>query len=188
MDKLTEKAKARGSQWWWILAPVGCVVIVVVYGAYRSHRAGSPGVGVSESETAGGSEDLVQAHMSADVERVVLGRSFTVGVLFTIKPGWHIYWSDPGDAGLPTTVEFTLPAGFVVGALQYPEPIEFVQPGDIVGYGYAGTVMLSAQITPPDDLPTNSRVELRARAAWLACDGRCIPGGADLELELGVTR
>ena len=28
-------------------------------------------------------------------------------------PGWHGYWLNPGDAGLPMDVKWQLPAGFV---------------------------------------------------------------------------
>lgn len=186
MNKLAQTTKTRVGRWSWIVVPATCVVIALVYVVYRSHPPSSPDVGVSASETPGAVEDLVRAELHADVETIVPGRSFTAGVFFTIKPGWHIYWSDPGDAGLPTTVEFELPAGFSVGALQYPKPIEFVQPGNIVGHGYTGRVLLSAKIKPPDDLAANSRVVLRARAQWLACAERCIPGSADLELELAM--
>ena len=37
-------------------------------------------------------------------------------------PGWHGYWLNPGDAGLPMEVEWQLPKGFAVGPLRYPVP------------------------------------------------------------------
>ena len=36
------------------------------------------------------------------------------------RPGWHGYWLNPGDAGLPMSVEWTLPAGWSVGAAALP--------------------------------------------------------------------
>src|SRR5437764_475165 len=38
------------------------------------------------------------------------------------NPGWHGYWLDPGDAGLPMSVEWHLPKGFTAGPLRYPVP------------------------------------------------------------------
>src|SRR5262250_2054351 len=34
------------------------------------------------------------------------GRVARVGVLFTLDPGWHVYWRNPGEAGLPTRLAF----------------------------------------------------------------------------------
>src|ERR671926_32149 len=41
------------------------------------------------------------------------------------NPGWHGYWLNPGDAGLPMQVEWQLPNGFSVGPLRYPVPGRF---------------------------------------------------------------
>ncbi|TVQ70845.1 MAG: hypothetical protein EA363_07065, partial [Balneolaceae bacterium] len=31
---------------------------------------------------------------------------FWLGVDMKIKEGWHIYWRNPGDSGLPTTISW----------------------------------------------------------------------------------
>jgi DsbC/DsbD-like thiol-disulfide interchange protein len=36
--------------------------------------------------------------------------------------GWHGYWLNPGDAGLPMDVQWKLPPGFQAGPLRYPVP------------------------------------------------------------------
>ena len=33
------------------------------------------------------------------------------GLYFKLEPGWHIYWKNPGDAGEPPHIQWTLPAG-----------------------------------------------------------------------------
>ena len=38
-------------------------------------------------------------------------------------PGWHGYWQNPGDAGLPMDVKWQLPKGFAAGPLRYPVPV-----------------------------------------------------------------
>src|SRR4051794_15776316 len=87
-------------------------------------------------------KDLVKAELRADVKTVRPGERFTVGVLLKIKPGWHVYWLNPGDSGLPTRVKFNLPEGFTAGPLKYPLPVRFDQAGGILGYGYHDEVML----------------------------------------------
>src|SRR3954452_24928985 len=44
-------------------------------------------------------------------------------------PGWHGYWLNPGDAGLPMDVKWQLPKGFVIGPLRYPVPTRLTVAG-----------------------------------------------------------
>ena len=188
MDERSETTNVRRGLRWWKTLLASSVVIALIWGAYRISRPRFPEGDVSPSRMTKVPEDLVKAELHADIERIVPGRVFTVEVRLAIAPGWHIYGADPGDAGLPTTVTFTLPAGFVAGRLQYPPPTEFGSAGDIVTYGYAGQVTLSTHVNPPADSPMDSPVTLRARAQWLACADLCVPGSTDLELELAVAR
>ena len=129
---------------------------------------------------------LVKAQVLADVKSVTPGQPFAVGVLLEINESWRIYWKNPGDAGLATSVKFALPEGFSAGPLRWPRPETFKQPGDIVGYGYSDKVMLISTITPPKELKAGSQVAIAAEASWLACKDKCVPGEATLKLELPV--
>ncbi len=128
----------------------------------------------------------VKAQIVADVAAMQPGKPFDVGVLFTIDKGWHIYWKNPGDAGLATSVDWQLPEGFTAGPLRWPQPETFQQPGDIVGYGYEGSVLLVATVTPPKDLPAGRDVQIGAKAAWLGCQEVCVPGHTGLTMKLPV--
>ena len=76
--------------------------------------------------------DLVKAELLADVSAIQPGKPFNLGVMMKIEPGWHTYWKNPGDSGSPTKISFTAPDGFTIEPLQFPTPIEFNQPGDII--------------------------------------------------------
>ena len=128
--------------------------------------------------------ELVSPRFLADVDAVRPGQTFTVGVLFAIKPQWHIYWMNPGDAGLPTSVKFEVPAGWSVGPLRWPVPVCFRQAGDIIAYGYSDAVMLSATVTAPAELPEGSSLKLVADCRWLCCSDTCIPGQSRMEMTL----
>ncbi|MBI5723486.1 MAG: redoxin domain-containing protein [Planctomycetes bacterium] len=128
----------------------------------------------------------VSARLVTDASAIESGRSFNVGVLFKIDPGWHIYWKNPGDAGLATSVKFILPEGFVVGKLRWPTPQMFRQSGDIVGYGYSGSVLLYASVIPPAGLKEGSTVPIKAEVDWLGCEKVCLPGEAAVEMALSV--
>ncbi|HET7903523.1 MAG TPA: protein-disulfide reductase DsbD domain-containing protein, partial [Candidatus Eisenbacteria bacterium] len=49
---------------------------------------------------AGGSDNIAVTLLSEE-SAVATGRPFTVGVRMKIREGWHTYWRNPGDAGLP---------------------------------------------------------------------------------------
>jgi len=123
-------------------------------------------------------EPRVIARLVADTTAVESGSTFLLGVHFEIEDDWHIYWRNPGGAGLATAVDFELPDGLVAGPLQWPLPIAFVQSEGIPGYGYEGSVVLAAEVAVPDgSRPGKVRVE----ASWLACKGVCVLGSAELE-------
>ncbi len=126
----------------------------------------------------------VTASLVAEADAVVPGRPLVVGLRLEMAPGWHTYWRNPGDAGLPTRVRWTLPEGFVAGDLQWPAPERFAD-GPIVSYGYSGAVVLPVEVRVPPSL-ARAEVRLALRADWLECREACRPGRADLTLALPV--
>lgn len=129
--------------------------------------------------------ELVQATMVADTTAIVPGQPFQVGVLLKMAPGWHTYWENPGDAGLPTSISWSLPEGFGTGPIQWPLPQRVIEPGDIVVYAYKDEVLLLTTVVPPENL-TEQAVTLKAVVAWLVCEEICIPGSGEVTLELPV--
>src|SRR3954447_4373338 len=86
--------------------------------------------------------DLVKASILADTTAVQPGQPFRIGLLLKIAPQWHVYWQNPGEGGIPTTVSFRLPDGFVASPVQYPVPMRFALQGGLYAYGYEDQVML----------------------------------------------
>jgi len=137
-----------------------------------------------KSQTYQGKE-LVKADLLADTNAVVPGKPFTIGLRLRMAPGWHTYWKFSGDAGLPTDIKWSLPAGWKAGEIQWPIPLKTNDPGDIQTYGYQDEVLLMQQITPPAKID-NSSVKLSADASWLVCEKICIPGSAKLDADLPI--
>jgi len=135
-----------------------------------------------------GAQANVSARLLASTSAVVPGREFLLGVHLTIEKGWHVYWKNPGEAGLPTQVQWQLPEGFKAGPLRWPVPIRFTMPGDITSFGYQGTVLLTAEVATPKDLKEGEKADLAAKVSWLACKDRCVLGEADLRLTLPVAK
>jgi thiol:disulfide interchange protein len=127
--------------------------------------------------------ELVKAALLADTSAIAPGKPFTAGLLLRMAPGWHTYWKFSGDAGLPTEIKWNLPPGWKVGEIEWPIPLKTNDPGDIQTYGYQDEILLMQEITPPAKIDI-SPVKLSAEANWLVCEKICIPGGANLDLEL----
>jgi thiol:disulfide interchange protein DsbD len=128
----------------------------------------------------------VKASLKSESSQIVAGRPFKVFVDFTMEPGWHIYYKNPGQTGMPTEVKFTLPPGFKVGPLTWPKPETFKEAG-IVTYGYSKNVRLSTVMIPAKSLKPSSKVTIKGKASWLACKHSCVPGESpDLVLALKV--
>jgi len=129
--------------------------------------------------------DNAEAELVAAVDAIVPGQPLSVGLVIRHDPHWHTYWRVPGDSGLPTTINWQLPAGFAAGPIEWPVP-KRMPIGPLMNFGYDGELLLPVQLTVPAALSPGQSVQLRARADWLICREVCIPGGADLQLALPV--
>ncbi len=127
----------------------------------------------------------VQASLLSETESIQPGKPVVVGIRLQMEEGWHTYWKNPADSGLPTRMTWRLPEGFSAGALQWPRPERIAAP-PLVSYGYEREVLLPVEITTPAALKTGTEVTLAGRVDWLECRERCIPGKAELSLTLPV--
>ncbi len=131
-------------------------------------------------------ENAVTAQLLAETTAVVPGQELVLGLHLHMKPGWHTYWQNGGDAGLPTTIDWMLPEGFEPGPIDWPVPHRYVEVGNIVTYGYADDTVLLVRMKVPPDLQVGTTVELKARVDWLQCKELCVPGEARVSLRLPV--
>ena len=115
---------------------------------------------------------------------IVPGQPFSIGVFLEPKEGWHTYWENPGEAGLPTTLAWTLPEGFTASAIDWPVP-EVITEGPLAVYGYKGPVLLPVVITPPA-LFSAASYPIKVKAEWLVCHEICVPESAELSMEVPV--
>lgn len=126
-------------------------------------------------------EQLVTVSLSAGTAAAAPGRPLTLALTFNLAPGWHIYWLNPGDSGVPTAPKLHLPQGWTAGPWQFPLPVTFEQPGGLVGYGYKNRVTLLVDVVPPHDF-THGSATLTVDVSYLACETLCIPGQNRLQI------
>ncbi len=128
----------------------------------------------------------VQATLISAQSSLQPGTELQLGLLLKHDRKWHTYWINPGDAGLPTRIEWTMPAGFKAGEFQWPHP-ERISAPPLMSYGYGGKVLLPVKIKVPSSARPGTRVKIGAHARWLECADICIPGEVRFQLELPVT-
>jgi len=125
----------------------------------------------------------VHARLVAEDKAVAPGGTVTVALEEKIAAGWHTYWKNPGDAGAPTAIQWTLPPGWKAGAIQWPRP-KRLPVGPLMDYGYEGTPWLLSALTAPAD--ATGTVTIKAAVSWLVCEKICIPEDTTLTLTLAV--
>lgn len=128
--------------------------------------------------------DLVSVRVVSDVRNLQPGHRFMLGVEYTIKPGWHLYWRNAGASGMPPTIEVTAPDGFKVGDPIFPRPMIFGS-GEDTTYGYENTVLLMVPVTCPSQIP-GSEVRFDLTLDWVVCKVACLIGEAKERLRLPV--
>ena len=125
----------------------------------------------------------VHARLIPERDGIAPGESLTIALEENIRPGWHTYWINPGDAGAPTQIQWSLPEGWRPQAIQWPYP-KNLPVGPLMDYGYEGRPWLLTGVTAPKTLVPGQTVLLKAAVSWLVCKEVCIPEDATLTLPL----
>lgn len=111
------------------------------------------------------------------------GKTIWVGLRLEMIPQWHVYWKYPGDSGLATKVQWTLPEGWEISEPKWEIPKRILMP-PLVNYGFEEETLLGFELKAPPS--ASGKVEIFGKASWLVCKEECIPQKADLALELAI--
>jgi thiol:disulfide interchange protein DsbD len=122
------------------------------------------------------------------VELATATSDIVVAVLFSLEPGWHVYWVNPGESGEAPRLSWTTPAHFTAAEPDWPAPTRLVI-GDIVNFGYEHELLLPVRMhaaEPRGEMP--SELKFTLDLTWLACRAdECIPAKATLSLSIPTT-
>jgi thiol:disulfide interchange protein DsbD len=113
------------------------------------------------------------------------GQELLVGVRFSLEPGWHIYWVNPGDSGQPPAFKWQLPEGFTAGEILWPRPERMQSTPQLADYGYHGDVLLAVPMRVSPSARTGAAA-ITLEAKWLICREICLPDRAQLQVSLPV--
>ncbi len=117
--------------------------------------------------------DITWMYLPEIPGRTTAGLAFT----FTIDPGWHLYWKNNGDTGMPIMLNLTLPEGVTAGEILWPTPTRYEHSGGLLDYIYENEVTLIVPIS-------GSVAGIRADIEFLVCQEACIPGEQSMRITL----
>ena len=115
------------------------------------------------------------------------GGEVDLAIAMHTTPGWHGYWSNPGDAGKPMAVEWALPPGWSVGPMRYPVPTRLLV-AEIPNFVYEKDYAVLLRLKAPAGATGTQHIS--AKMSWLACTADvCVPekGAVSLEVATGGT-
>lgn len=187
-ERHDQPARQRVLGWWptvpihWKQALAGLMLALATFGT-----AWAQGSAVGSSVTT----PRVQAELLAHAPQgVQVGQPLWLGLRITHQPEWHTYWKNPGDSGLPTELQWTLPPGLDVGEIAWPTPEKFPI-GKLANFGFKNTVLLPVPVTVtpafrPSAVLGAGQLDIRLRATWLVCRIECIPEEGEFRLQVPV--
>ena len=111
------------------MSPRTALSVLLAAALWAGTAAAAPGVANATGAVQDG-VPRVEATLLSEVRQLAAGDSFRVGVHLALAPGWHVYWRNPGDAGLPTSIAWSLPPGFAACAIEWPLPVTLLSDRD----------------------------------------------------------
>ncbi len=134
----------------------------------------APGVLATATGAPDEGNPRVRATLLADVAVASPSEPFRAAVHFEIDRGWHIYWRNPGQSGLPTRLDWAIESARV-GPILWPAPSVFREAdGELTTYGYADELLLANEVAFEPGV--SGEQTLAVTADFLVCEVRCIPG------------
>ncbi len=150
------------------LAAGGSALTVLESGASRGNGRGADGPpGPRQDSPIRKAELLVLAGAHPHPIRL--------GLHVRLEPGWHLYWENPGDAGLAPSMRWTLPPDFNTSPLRHPVPEKSVA-GGLVSLEHRGDVLFLCDITPVSTGSLGRGWEAAGVFEWMACRESCLTG------------
>jgi DsbC/DsbD-like thiol-disulfide interchange protein len=113
--------------------------------------------------------------------RLIAGGGDLAGFEIALSPGAITYWRDPGDAGLPPTLDFSGSDNVASVEPEFPAPKRIKEADGGEAFGYDGSVVFPLRVKPRD--PTKPAT-LKLNADFAVCEKVCLPAKAHLELKL----
>jgi thiol:disulfide interchange protein len=193
---LHRRFSSRGFLAWTLISALGFIGLgsIGLGSATLAHAA--PGGGASDAAplpkqlpaSAVGKDVLTNGKPQLQARLLVSsGTDPFVGLHLSLAEGWHVYWRNPGDTGLPPRIDIDA-TGYDVGPITWPSPTVFEEAdGLFTTFGYSDQVLLSMPLTRKSDATASRSPDtlidaegipaewIHAEAHLLICKTECVP-------------
>ncbi|MCB1171074.1 MAG: hypothetical protein KDK25_12095, partial [Leptospiraceae bacterium] len=119
------------------------------------------------------------SHSRAFLHTAVPHNAYADGALvlleIRLEPGWHTYWSNPGDSGAPLQANWQWQENTPDPEILWPQPIRIAS-GPLMTYGHEGRVFFGFLFEG-----SIARKRFSVDMEWLECAEICIPAKAHFE-------
>ena len=154
--------------------------IAAVLSTVALFGAGAPALAAEPGASDWFESPQTSARLVAATDAVGNGKNVQLGLEFTMKPGWKIYWRTPGDAGFPPRIRWNESENLDHAEFGWPAPHRFSVVGlETLGYKKHVVFPITATLADP-----GKPAKLRAALDFLTCDDICIPYKTRLSLDL----
>ena len=113
--------------------------------------------------------------------RLVAAGPDIAGFEIRLAPNAITYWRDPGEAGVPPTLDFSGSVNVASVAPIFPAPTRIVEADGSVAFGWRDGVVIPLKVQPADPAKP---VMLKLHANYAVCEKLCLPAEAKLSLTL----
>ena len=103
------------------------------------------------------------------------------GIEIKLDPGWHTYWRNPGDSGMPPKIDFSGSDNVKSVTVLWPAPERFPDGAGGTSIGYLDRVILPLHVTPQNAGKPSS---LQLKLGYDICYNMCVPVESELKLSL----
>ncbi|MEQ1610578.1 MAG: protein-disulfide reductase DsbD domain-containing protein [Hyphomonadaceae bacterium] len=113
------------------------------------------------------------------------GDTFLGAVKLDLADGWHVYWKNPGDSGLPPSATWASSPGVTLGDFRFPAP-HAIPLATLMNYGYEHQLILPFQVTIPANAKPGDDITVDGKIEYLICADQCIPEDVTLSTNLRI--
>ncbi len=128
----------------------------------------------------------ISASLTPEQTRPAPGDTLQLAIRMTPAPGWHGYWQNPGDSGMPPKVAWTLPGDLTASPLLHPVPTAKTMAG-FKSYVFDGPFALLTSIKLPSTLAPGTVIPIEGELSWLACSvDLCVPESTTIRTQIEI--
>lgn len=120
------------------------------------------------------SKPHLEVKLMAEARTAPAGETVWLMLDYRHEKGWHTYYLNPGESGLPAQFEWDTDGAYTVGDVVWPSP-ETLNLLGLISYGYGDDTRLLVPVTLPKNVATGATIPLKANVKFLVCADICVP-------------